>query len=318
VIAEAVTRQPARPLSVPGEPVLEVLCRTEAQLRAALAAGVRDVVLDWMELVGLQAAVALARGAGARVVVATTRVQKPGEGGVDLRLLRLQPDGMLIRHWGGMVHVVERGEEHLALHGDFSLNVTNAVTAHALLAEGFDTLTAAHDLDEQQLLSLVTAVPAGRMAVVVHHHLSTFHTEHCVYAHTLSHGRDFRSCGRPCEHHRVALRDREGRDHPVVVDVQCRNTVFNAAVQSAPHLVARLRAAGVRRFRVELVWETEAQTAVVVDAWQSLLDGRATPAALIARVGAHEQYGVTSGTMAVLRRNAPGSAVKAESSTSRG
>ncbi|MFM2161269.1 MAG: family peptidase, partial [Pseudomonadota bacterium] len=61
VIAEAVTRQPARPIAVPGEPVLEVLCRTEAQLRAALAAGVRDVVLDWMELVGLQAAVALAR-----------------------------------------------------------------------------------------------------------------------------------------------------------------------------------------------------------------------------------------------------------------
>jgi putative protease len=302
VIAAALAQRPARPLAVPDRPVLEVLCRTEDQLRAVLAAGVQDVVLDWMELVGLEAAVTMARAAGARVVIATTRVQKPGEGGVDLRLLRLAPDGMLVRHWGGMVQAVARGEPGLAIHGDFSLNVTNAVTAHALLAEGCDTLTAAHDLDEQQLLALVAAVPKGRMAVVVHHHLSTFHTEHCVYAHTLSHGRDFRSCGRPCEVHRVALRDREGREHPVVVDVQCRNTVFNAAAQSAPHLAARLEAAGVRRFRVELVWETAAQTAVVVEAWRGLLDGRATPAQVLARVGAHEQYGVTAGTMSVLRR----------------
>lgn len=317
VIADAVARRPARPLAVPDRPVLEVLCRTDAQLRAALAAGVSDVVLDWMELVGLQGAVETARAAGARVVLATTRVQKPGEGGVDLRLLRLNPDGMLVRHWGGMVHAIEQRDPGLGLHGDFSLNVTNAVTAHALLAEGFDTLTAAHDLDEEQLLALVAAVPEGRMAVVVHHHLSTFHTEHCVYAHTLSHGRDFRSCGRPCEHHRVALRDRDGRDHPVVVDVQCRNTVFNAAAQSAPHLATRLAAAGVRRFRVELVWETAAQTAVVVEAWQSLLDGRATPADVLARVGAHEQYGVTAGTMAVLRRSPQSSAGKAGSSASR-
>jgi hypothetical protein len=63
------------------------------------------------------------------------------------------------------------------LHGDFSLNVTNSVTAGWVLDHGLTTLTAAHDLDRDQLLALLDHAPAGRIAVTVHHHIPTFHTE---------------------------------------------------------------------------------------------------------------------------------------------
>ena len=77
---------------------------------------------------------------------------------------------------------------------------------------GLDTLTAAHDLDREQLLALLARAPRGRVAVTVHHHIPTFHTEHCVYAHLLSNGRDFRTCGRPCEQHASrAARSRRAR-----------------------------------------------------------------------------------------------------------
>lgn len=137
--------------------------------------------------------------------------------------------------------------------------------------------------------------------VVLHHHISTFHTEHCVYAHTLSTGRDFRTCGRPCESKKVALRDPMGLEHPVVVDVGCRNTVFEARAQSAARAYARLQRAGVRRFRVEFVWETQAQTAAVLGAYTELLAGRISAAEAVRRAGAHEQFGVTAGTMRTLR-----------------
>jgi putative protease len=186
------------------------------------------------------------------------------------------------------------------LHGDFSLNVTNSVTASHLLGMGLDTLTAAHDLDEAQLFALLDHVPAGRMTVAVHHHIPTFHTEHCVYAHLLSNGRDFRSCGRPCEQHRVSLRDRVGLVHAVVVDVGCRNTVFNAQAQSAAGLVPRLLERGVRRFRVELVREDAAETDRILTAYSDLVSGRTAPRDAIRRAGAHEQFGVTRGTMRVI------------------
>lgn len=295
-------RSPSPPPSAPpAEPVasqLVALVRTAEQLEAAISAGLEEVALDWMELVGLKAAVERARGAGLRVGVATVRVQKPGEEVYDRRIAALEPDFILARHWGA---VVERGQTDRRVHGDFSLNVTNSVTAALVLGYGLETLTAAHDLDEAQLLSLLERVPPARLEVIVHHHIPTFHTEHCVYSHLLSEGRDYRSCGRPCEKHAVALRDRVGLEHPVLVDVGCRNTVFNAQAQSAAGLVPRLAALGVARLRVELVRESYEEARVVLEAYRDLLAGAVEPFEVLQRVGAHEQFGVTRGTMRVIQ-----------------
>jgi putative protease len=280
------------------DPLLVPLCRNDDQLDAALALGVPEVELDWMELVGLAQAAARARAAGARVVLATVRVQKPGEDKIDARLARLQPDAILVRSWGSLATFAALpAAERPVLHGDFSLNVTNAVTAAWALGRGLATVTAAHDLDAAQLAALIAAAPAGRVAVTAHHHMPTFHTEHCVYAHLLSGGRDYRSCGRPCEQHQVSLRDRVGLVHPVVVDVGCRNTVFDARAQSAPSLVPALLRSGVRRLRIELVRESRAEAHKVIAAWQSLVAGHIDAPEVLSRIRAHEQFGVTRGTM---------------------
>lgn len=274
------------------------LVRTDAQLDAVIAAGFDEVELDWMEMVGLGHAVERAKAAGLRVTIATTRIQKPFEEGFDRRIAKLAPDAVLVRHWAGLMAFREaeaRGD--LRLHGDFSLNVTNSVTATELLHLGLDTLTASHDLHAGQLGEMLTRLPAERVTVVLHHHISTFHTEHCVYAHTLSTGKDWRSCGRPCETHRVALRDTTGQEHPVLVDVGCRNTVFNARAQSAAGLVHDLIRRGVRRFRVEFVWESAEETRATLEAYQRLLRGDTTGRAVVEELAVHEQFGVTLGTM---------------------
>jgi putative protease len=298
LVEAAVSRRQITTWQPTAAPQLLALCRNDAQLDAVIAAGLPEVELDWMELVGLTRAVDKARAAGLRVTIATVRVQKPGEDGYDRRIARLKPDGVLVRHWGGLMQFA-RGDadDRPAVHGDFSLNVTNSLTAHHLLALGADTLTVAHDLDEAQLLALLTRVPAERLTVTVHHHIATFHTEHCVYAHLLSQGADFRTCGRPCEQHTVSLRDHVGHSHPVIVDVGCRNTVFNAQAQSAASVAPTLLTRGVRRFRVEFVRETQAEAQAVLVAWQGLLAGTLLPAELLEKIAVHEQFGVTAGTM---------------------
>jgi putative protease len=86
----------------------------------------------------------------------------------------------------------------------------------------------------------------------------------------------------------------------VVVDIGCRNTVFNAQAQSAAKAVPRLLKAGVKRFRVEFVWEDQAACAAVLAAWQRVLEGTMSAAELNTAVGVHEQFGVTAGTMRTL------------------
>jgi putative protease len=286
-----------------GPAQLVPLCRTLEQLEAVIASQPpegAEVELDFMELVGLGAAVRRAREAGLGVVLATVRVQKPGEESYDRRIAALQPDAVLVRHWGALMHFAEPAQgqggagARPRVHGDFSLNVTNSLTANHLLALGLHTVTASHDLDQRQLLELLAQVPAGRVALTLHHHIPTFHNSHCVYAHLLSDGSDYRTCGRPCEAHRVALRDFAGHDHPVVVDVGCRNTVFNPFAQSAAPLVPRLLERGVRRFRVEFVWERGEQVERTLRAYRGMLSGALSPDAALRAVGVQEQYGVTT------------------------
>ena len=285
------------------EPAIVPLCRTAEQLEAVIASGFEpgaEVELDWMEMVGLAQAVERARRAGLRVTLATVRVQKPGEEAFDRRLAGLRPEGVLVRHWGALMHFA-RPAAQLAenthacvVHGDFSLNVTNSLTALHLLGLGLASVTASHDLNRAQLLDLLRHVPRGRVAITLHHHIPTFHNSHCVYAHLLSSGRDYRTCGRPCEEHRLALRDYAGHEHPVVVDVSCRNTVFNALAQSAAPLVPDLLALGVRRFRVELVWERADQVTRTLAAYRKLLRGELSPAAALEAAAVQERYGVTT------------------------
>ena len=288
----------------PGAPVLVPLLRTLGQVDAALELvprlGIRELELDFMELVGLGIAVERVRAAGLRVVIATPRVQKPGEEGYDRRFERLGPDGILARHLGAVEHFRRGRPEGFTVHGDFSLNATNAVTARTLLGLGLTTLTPAYDLDLSQLTDLCGGVPAERLEVTIHQHLPLFHNEHCVYSHLLSNGHDFRDCGRPCEKHLIQLRDGLGLEHPVIVDVGCRNTVFNARAQSAASCIPTLLGLGVRRFRVELVRENAAETKQVLSAYSDLLRGARTPKSVIQEVGALEKYGVSAGTLVVV------------------
>lgn len=286
-----------------GQPAVVPMLRSDEQLAAAIDFGVEEVELDWMEFVGLGKAFERARSAGLRVTVATTRVGKPGEDALVERVLRLEPDGVLVRHFGALMRCLRRRDEQGAafeLHGDFSLNAANSLTARHLLGMGLATITASFDLDEAQLLAMLEKVEPSRVAVVAHHRIPTFHTEHCVYSHLLSNGRDFRSCGRPCEEHEVALRDHTGREHPVIVDVGCRNTVFHHAPQQSSEWTAALRERGVRRFRVEFVRETAREVGDVLLAWRDHLGGRIDAATLAARTGATGQVGVAQGGMKLL------------------
>jgi putative protease len=162
------------------------------------------------------------------------------------------------------------------------------------LGLGLRSVTASHDLNQAQLLELLANVPRGRVALTLHHHVPTFHNSHCVYAHLLSSGTDYRTCGRPCEAHRIALRDFAGHEHPVVVDVGCRNTMFNALAQSAAPLVPKLLGLGVRRFRVEFVWERGEEVTRTLSAYRKLLTGELSAAEALKAASVHERYGVTT------------------------
>jgi putative protease len=292
------------PDRAPAPAGLFVLCRTEAQAEAAVAAGASGVYLDFLELTGTGAAVralrdrADARGERVHVTLAPPRIHKPGDEKIDRYLDSLAPDAIVVRSLGALAEASARGA--VPRIGDFSLNVTNRLSAAAVLAAGLAAFTPSFDLDADQLLALLDSPFAPFAEVVVHHPMPLFHMEHCVIAALLSTGSDHRTCGRPCDRHQVSLRDRAGMDHPVEADVGCRNTVFHAAPQSAAGLVPALLDRGVRRFRIELVRAAPAEVARLVRTYRDLVDGRASAGEVWRTLKTEGGYGVVRGSLRVL------------------
>jgi len=113
----------------------------------------------------------------------------------------------------------------------------------------------------------------------------------------MSKGTSFLDCGRPCEKHRVHLRDRVGMEHPLRADVGCRNTLFNAVPQTGAGYFARFVDAGLRRYRVELLEEDQTESRKVLRAYAALLKGDQAGTDLWRSLKAHSQLGVTRGTL---------------------
>jgi len=286
------------PAAVAPVPRLHVLCRDIAQIDAALSAGVTQLYADFEDIRQYGGVVERVRAhGGAEIWLATPRIQKSGEAGFFKLISRARPDGVLIRNLGAIAFF--RGEE-LPVTGDFSLNVANPLTAEFLKDTGLRRLTISYDLNAEQVFDLLNAAPSEWFELTLHQHMPMFHMEHCAFAAFLSEGTDFTNCGRPCEKHRVRLRDRVGMEHPLKADVGCRNTLFNAVAQTGAQFYDELLAAGLRVFRVELLEEDAAEAGRVIRAYQDLLAGRRRGSDLWRDLRAQSQLGVTRGTLAEL------------------
>ncbi|HWG03947.1 MAG TPA: U32 family peptidase [Beijerinckiaceae bacterium] len=146
--------------------------------------------------------------------------------------------------------------------------------------------------------AMIRRFDAARFEAVIHQHMPMFHMEHCVFSHTLSNGKDYRDCGRPCDRHRVDLRDRASAAHPLVADVGCRNTVYNATAQSAAEFIPEMRRLGIAHFRVELLRETGVEAVSLLQRYARVLRGEDDPRATWRQLRVLNQLGVTRGTLA--------------------
>lgn len=275
-------------------PRLHVLCRTLEQLRAAADTPVASLYADFQDLREYRAAVEIAQTAGKPIWLAPPRIQKPDEFGIFLALRKWSPDGLLVRNLAGMRFCQEHAIPFMA---DYSLNVTNELTAEWIINFGAERLTASYDLNRDQLLDLVGHTPVAWIETVIHQHMPMFHMEHCVFCAVMSPGTNKHNCGRPCDDHLVQLRDRVGAEHPLKADVGCRNTLYNARPQSAAEIVPTLLQRGVRDFRVELLDETAEQAVRTIALYHDLLNGQTTGEAVWRALEASNRVGVTRGTL---------------------
>jgi putative protease len=289
-------------------PELIVVIREPHQLEAAWSAGARTIYAEFenpkhyreavRQFRQLQAAESPAPGSplpapGSSIWVAAPRVFKPGEEWIIRQVLSCEADGYLVRNYDHL-----RWFAGQRRRGDFSLNVANALTADYFINHlGLERVTASYDLNIGQLEALLQDAPGAWFDLTLHQHMPMFHMEHCVFCAFLSTGKDYHDCGRPCDTHRVTLRDRVGAEHPLKADAGCRNTVYNSRAQTGAEYAERLLALGARSFRIEFLTEDAAEVRRTVGRYRELLAGTVSGAELWRELKLVNQLGVTRGQM---------------------
>jgi putative protease len=281
-------------------PRLNVLCRNLDQLETVVADCRRHhstretVYADFADIRQYHDAVAIGRDANVSVYPATPRIQKPGEMGIFKAMLKHQPEGVLVRNLSGIAFFKQNNIPCVA---DFSFNVTNELTAEWLMQHGVQRFTPSYDMNRDQLMDLVKVVPAAWVEVVIHQHMPMFHMEHCVFCSVLSPGTNKTNCGRPCDIHKVELRDRVGLEHPLTADVGCRNTLFNATPQSSAEVVPSLLKREIRKYRIELLYDNDDRIREILSLYRRLLNGSETGEIVWQQLKASNRVGVTRGTL---------------------
>lgn len=286
-----------------GQPRLYVLARTLDQLDAVLAWSNNSpairlslVYCDFEDVRRYRDAVARARGTNMPIGLATLRITKPSEEGLLRQIANCQADEVLVRNLASLTFFREQHPE-TSLSGDYSLNIANELTADLFRQQGLGRFVPSYDLSWEQLGALLGRIDPSLFEVVIHQHMPMFHMEHCVFAATLSNGKDFRDCGRPCDDHRVELRDRAGAEFPLLADTGCRNTVYNSVAQSAAEYVPRMLGLGLRHFRVELLREKTDEVGPLLDRYCRVLAGLEDGRSAWRGLQVLNQLGVTRGTL---------------------
>ena len=127
--------------------------------------------------------------------------------------------------------------------------------------------------------------------------MPTFHMEHCVFAAFMSEGSSYKDCGKPCEKHKVEVRDHKGEFHYLGTDQECRNTLFKGSPQSALRLVSELKQRGVQNFRIEALKEKPEELRKKVILYRNYLAGLMDLDTAHEKIGVSEKYGVTEGQL---------------------
>jgi putative protease len=287
------------PLTV-SEAQLIVLVRDMAQLEVAITAGCATIYCEFEDPKKYREAVASFRarqsagGLKSEIFVAPPRIFKTGEEWILKQVRSCEADGYLLRNYDHLQFFADS-----RCIGDFSFNVANALSAEYFKSRfGLERLTASYDLNITQLEALLDSAPPEWFEITLHQHIPMFHMEHCVFCAFLSQGTDYTNCGRPCDKHKVEIRDRVGLEHPLKADAGCRNTVFNGRAQTGAEYANRLMSSGARHFRIEFVNETGAEVGATIGKYRALLDGKLAGADLWRELKLHNQLGVTRGPMA--------------------
>ena len=162
---------------------------------------------------------------------------------------------------------------------DFSLNVSNALSADWLLAgQGVRRVTPAAELPLEGLRQLTSVIGDDGLEVILHRHTPVMHMAHCIAAAWLARGASGEACRAACRRMKFVLVDRIGERLAVTCDENHHNAIFAPMASSAADDIGAFRGMGIFNYRLELLQESADQARQLVELYTTWLAADGAPA----------------------------------------
>lgn len=256
-----------------------------------------SVILDFEFGRDYSESIELLKQSEIKVGIATTRVLKPQEYQNLKNIKNLDPDFILARNLGAIHYYKNVNPFFKEIRGDFSLNITNHFSANYLLSKGLKTACVSYDLNADQLQLLLQKSDPQKLEVTIHQAMPSFHMEHCVFAAFLSSGSSYKDCGKPCEKHKVQLKDQFGNLHWIKPDHECRNTMYNAKSQTALSFLPQWQQNQIGFLRYEALYERSDELIQKIATYLDILDGKIDFETAKSQLQSVERYGLSAGNL---------------------
>jgi len=284
------------------KPQLHLLIREPHQLKELDPNCVDRISLDYKHGVAYGPSLKIIQSLGCEAGIATTRILKENQERRLHDLNKHRPDFILVRNLGALQYLNNSDAlKNIPRIGDFSLNISNHLSASYLIDKGLNLICPSYDLNKFQLIDLLQHSSPSRFEITVHQYMPSFPMKHCVFATFLSNGTNAKNCGLVCREHQVSLRDQHGVEHPLQADQECRNTMFHGKAQSAASLIPELMGLGVDHFRIEALNESAFDLAKKIELYRNVINKSISPDQLKQALSLDEKYGLSEGQLLVQR-----------------
>lgn len=218
-------------------------------------------------------ALAYCRSYNKKIVFMLPRIIKPGYVPSVLERLakfeKMQPDGLAVANIGALE--LARTNTSLVLHGDYPLNIFNAVSLDFYHQLGLRQAALSPELTLPQVELLAKSAPIT-VECLVHGHIELMVSEYCVVGSVAGGASGNAACKRRCRRGMYGLKDRMGLVFPVETDQYCRMHLFNAKELVMFNHLPKLIEAGVSAVRIEGKRKTAKEIGHLTAIYREVLD----------------------------------------------
>ncbi len=174
----------------------------------------------------------------------------------DEKFLSSHPE--ITKVFAGNIGTIEKFKENYEIYGDFTLNLTNSISAEFFEELGVKNINASVELNLKNIKTLNTN--NMKLSAFAYGHIPLMITESCIKSNIRKN---------KCDKNPIILKDRKGEEFIVDCEDCSKNVIYNPYPVMMADKLREIEEAGIGSFRIHFTFENKAQVEEILHCFKT-------------------------------------------------